>query len=33
MGVAKKTLVEDNEIFIFDDEVRPILQVLCGKTL
>ena len=33
MGVAKKTLVEDNEIFIFDDEVSPILQVLCGKTL
>jgi hypothetical protein len=33
MGVSKKTLVEDNEIFIFDDEVSPILQVLCGKTL
>jgi len=32
-GVTKKTLVEDNELFIFDDEVLPILQVLCGKTL
>jgi len=33
MGVTKKTLTEDNEIFIFDDEVAPILKVLCGKTL
>ena len=33
MGVSKKTLVEDNELFIFDDEVEPILSVLCGKTL
>ena len=33
MGVSKKTLTEDNEIFLFDDEVEPILQVLCGKTL
>ena len=33
MGVSKKTLVEDNELFLFDDEVEPILQVLCGKTL
>jgi len=32
-GVDKKTLVEDNELFLFDDEVEPILQVLCGKTL
>ena len=32
-GVDKKTLVEDNELFIFDDEVEPILSVLCGKTL
>ncbi len=32
-GVSKKTLVEDNELFIFDDEVEPILSVLCGKTL
>jgi hypothetical protein len=32
-GVSKKTLTEDNEIFLFDDEVEPILQVLCGKTL
>lgn len=33
MGISKKTLVEDNELFLFDDEVEPILQVLCGKTL
>ena len=32
-GVDKKTLVEDNELFIFDDEVQSILTVLCGKTL
>ena len=32
-GVSKKTLVEDNEIFLFDDEVEPLLAVLCGKTL
>jgi hypothetical protein len=32
-GVSKKTLVEDNEIFLFDDEVEPLLSVLCGKTL
>jgi len=24
-GVDKKTLVEDNEIFIFEEEVEPIL--------
>ena len=28
-----KTLVEDNELFIFDNDVEPILSVLCGKTL
>jgi len=33
MGVSKKTLTEDNELFLFEDEVEPILQVLCGKTL
>lgn len=32
-GVDKKTLVEDNELFIFDREVRPLLTALCGKTL
>ena len=32
-GVSKKTLVEDNELFIFDDEVEPLLSVICGKTL
>ena len=26
-------MVEDNELFLFDDEVEPILSVLCGKTL
>ena len=25
--------MEDNELFLFDDEVEPILSVLCGKTL
>jgi hypothetical protein len=25
--------VEDNELFIFDKGVDPILSVLCGKTL
>jgi len=33
LGVSKKTLVEDNELFLFEDEVEPILSVLCGKTL
>jgi hypothetical protein len=33
VGVSKKTLVEDNELFIFDDDVEPLLTVLCGKTL
>ena len=32
-GVDAKTLVEDNELFIFDHDVEPILSVLCGKTL
>jgi len=32
-GVTKKTLTEDNELFLFEDEVEPILSVLCGKTL
>lgn len=32
-GVDAKTLVEDNELFKFDKDVRPILAVLCGKTL
>jgi hypothetical protein len=32
-GVDKKTLVQDNELFIFDKDVEPILSVLCGKTL
>jgi hypothetical protein len=32
-GHTIKTLVEDNELFIFDEEVEPILSVLCGKTL
>lgn len=26
-------MTEDNEIFLFDDEVEPLLSVLCGKTL
>lgn len=33
IGVSKKTLIEDNELFLFDDEVEPLLSVLCGKTL
>ena len=33
IGVSKKTLVEDNELCLFEDEVEPILSVLCGKTL
>lgn len=32
-GVDKKTLVQDNELFNFEDEVQAILTVLCGKTL
>jgi hypothetical protein len=32
-GQSKKTLVEDNELFLFEDEVEPLLSVLCGKTL
>lgn len=26
-------MVEDNELFLFEDEVEPILSVLCGKIL
>lgn len=33
VGVSKKTLIEDNELFIFEDDVEPLLSVLCGKTL
>jgi len=32
-GVSKKTLIEDNELFIFEDDVEPLLSVFCGKTL
>jgi radial spoke head protein 3 len=32
-GVDKKCLTEDNELFLFDDEVQPILECLCGQTL
>jgi len=32
-GCDAKTLIEDNELFIFEKEVKPILSVLCGKTL
>lgn len=32
-GVSTKTLVEDNELFIFDDACEPVLSVLCGKVL
>ena len=32
-GVSQKTLVEDNELSLFEDEVEPLLSVLCGKTL
>ena len=32
-GIDKKTLVEDCEIFNFDEDVEPILSVLIGKTL
>lgn len=32
-GKSKKTLVEDNELFLFDLESEPILGVLCGKVL
>lgn len=32
-GCDTKTLVEDNELFLFDIDVQPILSVLCGKTL
>jgi hypothetical protein len=32
-GCDAKTLVEDNELFIFEVDVEPILSVLCGQTL
>ena len=32
-GVDRSTLVQDNELFLFEEEVEPILSVLCGKTL
>ena len=32
-GISKKCLIEDNELFLFNDEVEPLLSVLCGKTL
>lgn len=32
-GVDVVTQVEDNELFDFDNEVEPILEVLCGKTV
>ena len=32
-GNSRKTLVEDNELFVFNDAVEPILSVLLGKTL
>ena len=32
-GIDRSTLVQDNELFLYDDEVEPILSVLCGKTL
>ncbi len=32
-GADMKTLVEDNELFIFDSACVPILSALCGKTL
>eukprot|EP01006_Ploeotia_vitrea_P040287 TRINITY_DN66418_c4_g3_i1.p1 TRINITY_DN66418_c4_g3~~TRINITY_DN66418_c4_g3_i1.p1 ORF type:complete len:377 (-),score=200.31 TRINITY_DN66418_c4_g3_i1:95-1183(-) len=32
-GVSKATSIEDGELFDFDLEVEPILQVLVGKTL
>lgn len=32
-GVSKKTLVEDNELFLFNFEIEPLLSVLVGKTL
>lgn len=28
-----ETQIQDGEIFHFDEEVQPVLKVLCGKTL
>jgi hypothetical protein len=33
LGTSKKTLVEDNELFLFSEAVCPILSVLTGKVL
>ena len=33
MGVFRDTQIEDNDLFDFDYEVEPLLQILCGKTL
>ena len=32
-GTHKKTLTEDNELFLFDEACEPLLSVLCGKCL
>lgn len=32
-GIDKETQIEDNDLFDFDFEVEPILEVLIGKTL
>lgn len=32
-GRDKETQIIDGDIFEFDYEVQPILNVLCGKTL
>lgn len=32
-GIDVETQIQDGEIFDFDYEVKPILNVLCGKTL
>lgn len=32
-GISKETQIWDGEIFDFDYEVEPILQVLLGKTI
>lgn len=32
-GMDKETQIEDGELFDFDFEVEPILEVLVGKTL
>ena len=32
-GSDVRCQIEDNDLFHFDNEVEPILSVLCGKTL